>query len=64
MLKVPARAAAASRGMQREKGGEKLHVLLLQLGFKENLPFHSCLSEMSANAKCPEPRMLYTREAP
>lgn len=63
MLGVPACTTAASRG-DRERGGTQLNVFLLQLSFKENLPFHSCLSKMSANAKCPEPHMLYTREAP
>lgn len=51
-------------GRQGKGGGTQLNVFLLQLSFKENLPFHSCLSKMSANAKCPEPHMLYTREAP
>lgn len=51
-------------GKTGKGGGTQLNVFLLQLSFKENLPFHSCLSKMSANAKCPEPHMLYTREAP
>lgn len=64
MLGVPACTTAASRGDRERGGGTQLNVFLLQLSFKENLPFHSCLSKMSANAKCPEPHMLYTREAP
>lgn len=61
----PPRPICSPQGCSGSPGeGGELNVFLLQLSFKKNLPFHSCLSKMSANAKCPEPHMLYTREAP